>query len=68
MLEHPHYTRPVEYRGYKVPDVLMSGNHAAIDKWRKQQSLNRTFTRRPDLLDQIELTSEQECLLKEIKG
>ncbi|SFQ18603.1 tRNA (Guanine37-N(1)-) methyltransferase [Psychrobacillus psychrotolerans] len=68
LLEHPHYTRPVEYRGYKVPDVLMSGNHAAIDKWRKQQSLNRTFTRRPDLLDQIELTSEQECLLKEIKG
>lgn len=68
LLEHPHYTRPVEYRGYKVPDVLMSGNHAAIDKWRKQQSLYRTFTRRPDLLDQIELTSEQECLLKEIKG
>ena len=53
LLEHPHYTRPVEYRGYKVPDVLISGNHAAIDKWRKEQSLNRTLTRRPDLLEQM---------------
>ena len=68
LLEHPHYTRPVEFRGFKVPDVLMSGNHAAIDNWRKQQSLKRTFTRRPDLLDQIELTSGEEYLLKEIKG
>ena len=68
LLEHPHYTRPVEFRGFKVPDVLMSGNHAAIDRWRKEQSLKRTFTRRPDLLEQIKLTSEEERLLKEIKG
>ncbi|MFJ7824976.1 tRNA (guanosine(37)-N1)-methyltransferase TrmD [Psychrobacillus sp. NPDC096623] len=67
LLEHPHYTRPVEFRGFKVPEVLMSGNHAAIEKWRKEQSLKRTITRRPDLLEQIVLTSDEERLLKEIK-
>ncbi|WP_093060276.1 tRNA (guanosine(37)-N1)-methyltransferase TrmD [Psychrobacillus sp. OK028] len=67
LLEHPHYTRPVEFRGFKVPEVLMSGNHAAIEKWRKEQSLKRTLTRRPDLLEQIVLTSDEERLLKEIK-
>lgn len=68
LLEHPHYTRPVEFRGHTVPDVLMSGNHAAIEKWRKEESLKRTFMRRPDLLERIELTSDEERLLKEIKG
>lgn len=68
LLEHPHYTRPVEFRGHTVPDVLMSGNHAAIEKWRKEESLKRTFMRRPDLLERIELTSDEESLLKEIKG
>lgn len=62
LLEHPHYTRPVEYRGYKVPDVLLSGNHAAIDQWRREQSLKRTFERRKDLLENAELTdTEKEC-------
>ena len=56
LLEHPHYTRPAEFRGMKVPDVLLSGNHAEIDKWRKEQSLKRTFERRPDLLEAAELT------------
>jgi len=50
LLEYPQYTRPVEYKGMKVPDVLVSGNHAEIDKWRREQSLRRTMERRPDLL------------------
>jgi tRNA (guanine37-N1)-methyltransferase len=51
MLEYPHYTRPVEFRGVRVPDVLASGNHAAIEAWRKEQTLLRTRTRRPDLVE-----------------
>jgi tRNA (guanine37-N1)-methyltransferase len=51
LLEYPHYTRPDEYNGQGVPDVLKSGNHAVIEKWRREQSLERTKTRRPDLLD-----------------
>lgn len=51
MLEHPHYTRPREYRGMKVPDVLISGNHKLIDEWRREESLKRTRERRPDLLN-----------------
>ncbi|MFA5006088.1 MAG: tRNA (guanosine(37)-N1)-methyltransferase TrmD [Candidatus Izemoplasmatales bacterium] len=50
LLEHPQYTRPVEYMGMRVPDVLLSGNHAEIDRWRREQSLKRTMERRPDLL------------------
>lgn len=51
MLEYPHYTRPEEFRGWRVPDVLLSGNHALIAKWRKEQSILRTKKQRPDLLD-----------------
>lgn len=50
MLEHPHYTRPAEFRGMKVPDVLLSGHHGHIEQWRSYQSLRRTYERRPDLL------------------
>ncbi len=50
LLEYPHYTRPVEFRGMRVPEVLQNGNHAHIEKWRKQQSLERTRERRPDLI------------------
>jgi tRNA (guanine37-N1)-methyltransferase len=50
LLEHPHYTRPPEYRGWRVPDVLLSGNHARIEAWRRKQSLLRTLRVRPDLL------------------
>ena len=53
MLEYPHYTRPVEFRGQRVPDVLQSGHHAQIDKWRREQSAERTATRRPDLVRKI---------------
>ena len=68
LLEHPHYTRPVEYRGYKVPEVLLSGNHAAIDKWRRDQSLKRTFDRRNDLLENADLTEAEKQMLQSIKG
>jgi tRNA (guanine37-N1)-methyltransferase len=50
LLEYPHYTRPPEFRGWEVPEILRSGNHAAIEKWRQQQALSRTRERRPDLL------------------
>jgi tRNA (guanine37-N1)-methyltransferase len=49
LLEYPHYTRPAEFRGWKVPDVLLSGNHAAIETWRREQARERTRQRRPDL-------------------
>lgn len=68
LLEHPHYTRPADFRGMKVPDVLMSGNHAKIEQWRMEQSLKRTFERRPDLLEHIELTKEQQAYLKQLKN
>ncbi len=51
LLEYPHYTRPPDFRGWKVPDVLVSGDHAKIDEWRRRESLRRTLERRPDLLD-----------------
>lgn len=68
LLEHPHYTRPATYKGLSVPDVLLSGNHGEIDKWRTEQSLKRTLERRPDLLDKISLTPEQEKTLKRLKS
>mgnify|MGYP002622642643 CR=1 FL=1 len=55
LLEYPHYTRPAEFRGMKVPEVLLSGNHAEIEKWRREQSLRRTRERRPDLLTKHDL-------------
>lgn len=55
MLEYPHYTKPEEYRGWKVPEVLLSGNHAEINKWRHRQSLLRTLKERPDLLSGLDL-------------
>jgi tRNA (guanine37-N1)-methyltransferase len=67
LLEHPHYTRPADFRGLKVPDVLMSGNHKLIEEWRTKESLRRTLERRPDLLEKIELTKEQQKWLEEIK-
>ncbi|MCD9023333.1 tRNA (guanosine(37)-N1)-methyltransferase TrmD [Cohnella silvisoli] len=59
LLEYPHYTRPAEFRGWKVPDALLSGHHAEIVKWRRRESLKRTWERRPDLLEQAELTPEE---------
>jgi tRNA (guanine37-N1)-methyltransferase len=67
LLEHPHYTRPADFRGMKVPDVIISGNHKNIEEWRAKESLRRTLTRRPDLLQEIELTNEQVKWLEEIQ-
>jgi tRNA (guanine37-N1)-methyltransferase len=66
LLDFPHYTRPAEWDGVKVPDVLLSGNHAAIRRWRKEQALARTFARRPDLLDEAALDVEERELLREL--
>ena len=65
LLDHPHYTRPEEVDGLPVPEVLLSGDHAAINRWREKQSLGRTWLRRPDLLEQLELSIEQQRLLDE---
>src|SRR5690625_3602953 len=68
LLEHPHYTRPAGYRGMKVPDVLLSGNHAHINTWRKRESLKRTYERRKDLLDSSTLSKEDEKIIADIKN
>ena len=63
ILEHPHYTRPINFRGWDVPDVLLSGNHEKIANWRKKQSLRRTWQRRPELLIDTQLSEyEKECI------
>ncbi len=68
LLDCPHYTRPEEYRGRRVPEVLLSGNHEMIRRWRLKQSLARTLERRPDLLEQRALTPEEEELLAEVRA
>ncbi|HEY9075063.1 MAG TPA: tRNA (guanosine(37)-N1)-methyltransferase TrmD [Anaerolineaceae bacterium] len=65
LLEYPHYTRPAEFRGWQVPEVLLSGNHAAIARWRRQQSLLRTLKRRPDLLAKANLSENDLKFLEE---
>lgn len=67
LLDCPHYTRPEVYEGEDVPPVLLSGDHAAIRKWRRKQSLARTLQRRPDLLEKVTLDKEQKKLLDEIR-
>lgn len=68
LLEYPQYTRPVDFRGMLVPDVLMSGHHENIRKWRLKQSLSRTLDKRPDLLEKYEFNKEELKILKEIKN
>ena len=63
LLDHPHYTRPEEIEGRKVPDVLLSGDHAEIARWRYQQALGRSYLRRPDLVEKLDLSDEQQMLL-----
>ena len=65
LVEHPHYTRPAEFRGLKVPEVLTQGHHEQVRRWRRQQSLLRTWRRRPDLLGRAELSDEDRELLNE---
>ena len=67
LLEYPQFTRPAEYRGWRVPDVLLNGNHAAIARWRRKEALRRTRAGRPDLLARAELQSEDHALLAEIE-
>jgi tRNA (guanine37-N1)-methyltransferase len=67
LLDHPHYTRPEEAGGKKVPEVLLSGDHAAIRRWRRKQALGRTWQRRPDLLEGREMDEEAKLLLKEFR-
>ncbi len=67
LLEYPQYTRPAQYKGWNVPDVLLSGNHAQIENWRKIESLKKTYKRRPDLLERIGLSAEDKIILDKIK-
>lgn len=68
LLEYPQYTRPPEFRGWRVPDALLSGNHGAIARWRRKEALRRTHARRPDLLAALDLTSLDQKLLTEIEA
>lgn len=67
LLDHPHYTRPAEIDGLKVPEVLLSGSHHAIAQWRRQQALGKTWLKRPDLLKKLALSPEDQLLLTEFK-
>lgn len=67
LLEYPQYTRPFEWHGVTVPDVLISGHHANIQKWQREQSLARTLERRPDLLEKADLTKQDKAFLESIK-
>lgn len=67
LLEHPHYTRPAEFRGWKVPDILLSGHHANIEEWRKKESLKRTLQRRPELIEPLKEDLEWKKRLAEVE-
>ena len=66
LLEYPQYTRPANFRGREVPPVLLSGNHAAIARWRREESLRRTLAHRPDLLESAELSPAEREFLKSL--
>jgi tRNA (guanine37-N1)-methyltransferase len=67
LLEYPHYTRPPEFRGWKAPEILLSGDHSKIEKWRRQQALERTFKKRPDMLKTADLSKEDGKFLEILK-
>lgn len=66
LLDYPHYTRPAEFRGFKVPDVLLSGHHEQVRRWRKRQAVERTLRRRPELLAVAELDDEERAIAREL--
>jgi tRNA (guanine37-N1)-methyltransferase len=66
LLDHPHYTRPAEFRSMAVPPVLLSGHHAEISRWRRREALRRTLARRPDLLERAVLDEEERAILREL--
>ena len=68
LLEYPHYTRPAVFRGWAVPEVLLSGDHAAIARWRREQALRRTWERRPDLLEKATLTPQDRAFLARLEA
>jgi tRNA (guanine37-N1)-methyltransferase len=68
LLEYPHYTRPPEFRGWQVPEILLSGDHGKIEKWRREQSLTRTLRRRPDILEKAELSKEDQKIVEHLKS
>ena len=68
LLEYPHYTRPPEFRDWQVPDILLSGDHGKIEKWRREQALIRTLKRRPDLLEKAELSEEDKKIIERLKS
>ncbi len=68
LLEYPHYTRPPEFRGWKIPEVLLSGAHAKIDQWRREQALLRTFKKRPDMLEKAELSKDDRKFVESLKS
>ena len=67
LLEYPHYTKPSTFRDWKVPDILLSGDHAKIEKWRREQALIRTFNKRPDMLDKAELSEKDKKFIDNLK-
>ncbi|MCL6558469.1 MAG: tRNA (guanosine(37)-N1)-methyltransferase TrmD [Firmicutes bacterium] len=68
LLEHPHYTRPREFRGMTVPEILLSGHHARISRWRHEESLIRTLVRRPDLIEPEQISAEDRRFLRELRA
>jgi len=68
LLDHPHYTRPATFRGHAVPEVLLSGHHEAVRRWRAREALRRTLLRRPDLIDEAALDAEARALLAELRA
>jgi tRNA (guanine37-N1)-methyltransferase len=68
LLEYPHYTKPAEYRGYAVPDILRSGHHAHVTRWRRQEALRRTLARRPDMLARAELSPADRAFLAQLEA
>lgn len=68
LLEYPHYTRPPEFRGWQVPEILLSGDHGKIEKWRREQALIRTFEKRPDMLEKAELSEADKKIIDRLKS
>jgi len=67
LLEYPHYTRPAKFRDWEVPQVLLSGDHAEVNRWRREQAITRTWQRRPDLLEKANLTAKERMFLESVK-
>ena len=68
LLDYPHYTRPADFRGMKVPEVLVNGNHEEIKRWRRKSAIEKTSVNRPDLLDRVKLSEEDKELLEKIEA